>query len=432
MTTDSVGDAGRGWDLELPDFRGVSQNVMRRVRSSPVRSLPALVEVVRSVRRRPDGEHLPADDGLEAAVAWLERAQDVQPHGGIARGYSLVVHPYLEVRGWQPAYPETTGYIIPTFFRLARERDRPDLAERAVRAARWEREVQLPSGGVVAGVMGQRDAPAFFNTGQVLLGWLCAHRETGDAAFADAATAAARFLARRVRDDGSWSADDSSVAVPEARLYNARTSWALAEAGAHLEVGEFTDAAARGLRRVASSQRPNGWLPSCCLTDPDEPLLHTLAYALRGLLEGGRVLGDPSLVEAAALGSEALVEAVSDDGSMPGRFREDWSGAVDWSCLTGQAQMCNVWLRLRRITGREEWSEPVPRVLAFLAATQNRSSGNLGVRGGLAGASPVWGDYGKYEILNWATKFFVDALVRHERAGGGEEPDLPRHIETLP
>src|SRR5688572_2721233 len=27
----------------------------------------------------------------------------------------------------------------------------------------------------------------------------------------------------------------------------------------------------------------------CCLTDPFRPLLHTTAYAIRGLLEGGRV-----------------------------------------------------------------------------------------------------------------------------------------------
>jgi len=26
----------------------------------------------------------------------------------------------------------------------------------------------------------------------------------------------------------------------------------------------------------------------------------------------------------------------------------------------------------------------------------------------------VGGDYGAYEVLNWATKFFADALMRHE------------------
>jgi len=26
----------------------------------------------------------------------------------------------------------------------------------------------------------------------------------------------------------------------------------------------------------------------------------------------------------------------------------------------------------------------------------------------------VGGNYGAYEVLNWATKFFADALMRHE------------------
>jgi hypothetical protein len=29
----------------------------------------------------------------------------------------------------------------------------------------------------------------------------------------------------------------------------------------------------------------------------------------------------------------------------------------------------------------------------------------------MKGASPFDGDYGRYEILNWAAKFYVDALL---------------------
>jgi hypothetical protein len=30
------------------------------------------------------------------------------------------------------------------------------------------------------------------------------------------------------------------------------------------------------------------------------------------------------------------------------------------------------------------------------------------------------GEYGRYEILNWATKYFLDAMIRHDRIEGGE------------
>ncbi len=43
--------------------------------------------------------------------------------------------------------------------------------------------------------------------------------------------------------------------------------------------------------------------------------------------------------------------------------------------------------------------------------TQNRTSTDLGLRGGIKGSSPFDGAYGRYELLNWAAKFFIDALL---------------------
>src|SRR6266700_1001966 len=144
------------------------------------------------------------------------------------------------------------------------------------------------------------------------------------------------------------------------------------------------------------------------------PLLHTLAYAIRGFLEGGRALGDSGLVNTAERTARALAETVRADGWMPGRYCADWSPAVRWSCLTGEAQMANNWIRLAEITRDAQWLEPVFAVLRFLKRTQNRRSREPGLRGGIKGAWPVGGGYGAYEVLSWATKFFADALMRHE------------------
>jgi len=358
-----------------------------------------------------DPEHEPH---LVAAIEWLVRAQDTTPDGGVSRGFSLAWRAYFGCRGWQPPYPETTGYIIPTLYGAARRLGRADLAARAERAARWEIEIQLPTGAVRGGVIGEPESPAVFNTGQVLLGWLAAFEQTGQSGFADAARRAACYLVATLDSDGHWRRGNSQFARADSTLYNTRTAWALAEAGARLNDGGFTDAAARSLRAAAQLQAQNGWLPSCCLTDPKQPLLHTLAYAIRGLLEGGRVLGEPRLLHAAERAADALRAAVRADGWMSGRYRSDWSPAARWSCLTGQAQMANNWIRLAEITGDPKWLEPVPAVLRFLKRTQNRSSREPGLRGGIKGAWPVGGDYGAYEVLNWATKFFSDALMRHE------------------
>lgn len=390
-----------------------ASGVIRLLRAHPVLSPVAL----REARRERAGGHRVEDSNLPhltAAIEWLTRAQDATPDDGFSRGYSLNWNPYFQTRGWQQSYPETTGYIIPTLYEAARRLDRPDLADRATRAAQWSIAVQLPSGAVRGGVIGQGDSPAIFNTGQVILGWISALHETGDDTFAAAANRAAEFLTTVQCPDGFWRRANSAFADTDATEYNARVAWALAEAGTVLEVPRFRDAAARNLHAVVRAQHSNGWFGACCLTDPRRPLLHTIAYTIRGLLEGGRVLGDERLIAAAEIAAGNLVEAVAPNGWMAGRFDSDWIPAASWSCLTGQAQMVNNWIRLHEIGGDRKWLEPVQSVLRFLKSTQNRTTSNPGLRGGIKGSNPLDGGYGPFEILNWATKFFADALMRDD------------------
>jgi hypothetical protein len=51
---------------------------------------------------------------------------------------------------------------------------------------------------------------------------------------------------------------------------------------------------------------------------------------------------------------------------------------------------------------------------------------DLRLRGGLPGSWPVDGQYGYLQILNWATKFLVDALMREKRQAVGAQPEAYR------
>ena len=64
---------------------------------------------------------------LLAAARWLERAQDAVQDGGVAGRYRLDT-------GWTSSYPETTGYLIPTFLALSEE---PGSEAFRARARRW-------------------------------------------------------------------------------------------------------------------------------------------------------------------------------------------------------------------------------------------------------------------------------------------------------
>lgn len=111
------------------------------------------------------------------------------------------------------------------------------------------------------------------------------------------------------------------------------------------------------------------------------------------------------------------MEHIREDGSVPGRLDKEWQGTVSWSCLTGDAQLAGIWLRAHLKGGDPRFLESARRVLTFLKATQNCVSRNGGLRGGIKGSHPFDGDYGRFEVLNWATKFYLDALLLDEQVG---------------
>ncbi len=356
---------------------------------------------------------------LEAAMLWLCRAQDATGTGGVSRSYSLRFRRAHGRRGWLAAYPETTGYIIPTFLAYAAWARRAEYRERALRMAEWEIDVQMESGAVQGGVIGHAPTPAIFNTGQVLFGWAAAHRETGDPRFQKAASRAADFLVEAQDPDGAWRRHGSRFARAGVNVYDARTAWGLLDASRITGDPRHREGALRNLRFVLTRQRANGWFEECCLDDNRRPLLHTIAYTMEGLLEAGALAGETSLIDAARRAADALVACQRPDGSLGGRFDAEWRPAARWSCLTGDAQTSIVWLRLGELTGERRYAEAARRMNRYLMSSQDLQAADPGVRGGIKGSDPIYAEYGSHEYLNWAAKFFADALMLEARVAAG-------------
>lgn len=390
----------------------IARGVRHRVLSSPLMNRAAM----RELRCDRTGGHPVGDPGehLDAVLDWLCRAQDATPDGGVARAYGLAWNAYFDGRGWQASYPETTGYIIPTLLEAAECLDRPRLRERALRMADWEIEVQLESGAVMGGILGQQaqPTPAIFNTGQVILGWLAAHRATGEARYLDAARRAGDYLLDAQAPDGSYAKGRSEFARSDCTTYYTRVSWPLCALGIAAADARYADSGRRGIEFALTKQRANGWFEQNCLDDPQRPILHTIAYAMRGLLEAGSALDEPGWIDAAARPARALAERQRARGGLAGRYAGDWSEAADWECLTGNAQTAIVWSKLAaRSESDAGLQERARAVCRFLMSTQNRTSDDPGLRGGIKGSFPADGEYGRFELLNWAAKFFADALL---------------------
>jgi hypothetical protein len=365
----------------------------------------------KAVRRRIilDHQGLPADDPgndavIQACTDWLCAAQDNAPgqDGGVARAYDIR-------SGWQPSYPETTGYIVPTMLQLANDAGRADLQDRARRMLDWLVSIQLPMGAFQGGMISSTPVvPVVFNTGQILIG--LAAGEVVFGGYASPLRRAADWLLAMQDSDGAWRKGSSPFAAPGEKTYDTHVAWGLIEAAHATGEAKYVAAAEANVRWALQYQAGNGWLRSCCLTNPSRPLTHTLGYALRGILEVSANSRDPLMLDSARRLGLGLVSAMRADGFLPGQLHADWSPGASWSCLTGTAQVAICWLILFQRTGDRSFLDAAVRANRYLRRTV-AISGPDWLRGGVRGSFPIDGAYCHLQYPNWAAKFLIDALL---------------------
>jgi hypothetical protein len=349
------------------------------------------------------------DVHLEAAMRWLCRAQDAVGGGGVSYGFSLV-------NGWLPPYPETTGYCIPTFLGYARRSGSDEYRHRALRMAEWELGVQLPHGGIPRGPSpAHPDHPdqssVSFDTGQVIQGWCAMYELSGDDRFLHAAMAAGEHLLRTQHMDGSWRDLAPGRTAPTRFSFNARTSWALLDLSRCSGNHAFRAAAQRNIEWTLGLQAANGWFVSTGFGPDEHPLSHTVAYVIEGLLQCWTLTRDPRLLEAVQRACRPLIDLYRRDSSLPAVIGPDWQPIGRSVCVTGCAQMANVWLLLGAADGSAGTRQAGLALLDRVKTWQLLRQGDPDLEGALPGSIPIYGVYEPLRFPNWGVKFFCDAIL---------------------
>ena len=356
-----------------------------------------------SVQLRPNSVH------IAAAMSWLCAAHDGTSDGGVSARYRLD-------RGWAPSYPETTGYIIPTFFAHARRTGEEQFRARAVRMADWLLPLQLESGAFPGHDVGKTPLPIVFNTGQIMSGLLSAFRETEHHKYLRAAMRAGDWLAAIQEPNGSWL---KHTYLNRVHTYHTRVAWPLLELWVATGREPYREAAIKNLDWALGNQLPNGWFRESGFSDNEKPYLHTIAYTIRGLLAASEILrehdyrgeADLRYFNAAALAAEAVLHRFEIRRYPYAQYDSAWKSAERFSCLTGNAQIAKTWLNIYEVNRDARFLNAVLKINDFVKSTQDLVSRNPGIRGGIKGSHPIWARYIRYSYPNWAAKFFVDALV---------------------
>ena len=359
----------------------------------------------RNVRRG-----LTDEDHLRAAAQWLAAAQDSQSDGGVAGRYQLG-------RGWTSSYPETTGYIVPTFLALSRALPQAGFRQRAERAVQFLLSVQLSEGGFPGlEIADNRETPSVFNTAQILHGLTAWHRETGDEEVRIAAERAVQWLLGLQDPDGAFR---RYAYEDRASTYSAYLACRLAEWGDYAANRAALAAASRHLDWTLAHRRPNDWIALAGFDEEqqqaDEAFTHTIAYSLAGILSTAETLGRSDGITVVAAAAERLARRLELSRFLPGLVGGDWRGRSRYACLTGNCQMALIWFRLHGLSRNMRLVNAALKAIDLVKLAQPMRNPNPGLFGGIPGSDPVHGSYIEGAVPNWAAKYFIDALLEKRR-----------------
>lgn len=351
------------------------------------------------------------NDHLRATIRWLSAAHDATGKQGVSAGYDFR-------RRWLPPYPETTGYIIPTFLRYYRLTGDKDFLNRAIKMGEWEIQIQLPSGAVRGGI-GINDYPVVFNTGQVIQGWVTLYSETREDRYIQAAQRSGDWLVSIQEPDGSWI---KSTYNNRSHSYHSLVDWSLFQLAEATGEERYKEAAFKNINWILSQMDGDSWINYMGFSGEDDPLTHTIAYTIQGLLESSAFITGEKRQQVISLVQNMAEKAMhtyerdkynpyGDPMFLSATLNRKWHRTSSYSCLTGNAQLAIVWLRLYEMFDDARLLNASLKIIDQLKSVQDISTHRREIFGGVPGSYPIWGQYMKLMYPNWAAKYFADALM---------------------
>jgi hypothetical protein len=357
---------------------------------------------------------------LDAAVAFICRSIDQCGGKASAKAYQVG-------KGWLPPYRETSGYIIPTLLDLAEHLERPDLAATAERMGEWLAQVQERGGGFIEKDLRQDTRPIVFNTGQILHGFnaLILRRDRRD--LIANARRAGDFIAASADESGSFVRNEH---YDMAHAYNVRSAWALLTLGRLLDEKKYEDAALANADWTVAQQTANGFFRNNVFQPGWNANTHGIAYVLQGLIEIYCISRRETYLAAVRRTADKVVSVYGAKRRLASEIGDNWEFLSNHLCLTGYAQLAIVFFRLYGLDGDKRYLNAGLNLLDDVAATQDTTASGKPYQGGIKGSQPIYGRYAPLQYPNWATKFFIDALLAKQRALDAPSDRLPLQLSA--
>ncbi len=335
-------------------------------------------------------------ESLNANLSWLMSSFEQNKNQGSSGTRTLRGH-------WGDVYPETTGYLVPTLYRLGELLNRKDACKLALAQLEFFKSIQNEDGSFYQTV--DNDEPIIFDTAQILEGLLfIAHMSKKPNPVLKMIINAVDWLGKQLDEEGLFTRYNYVENYNPA--YYARVAWLMASA----ELIKYSKPRTKTktlMKRIVSMQNKNKTFSDWSLHPGQPANTHTIAYTLRGLMECADITHDRKVRRGVTGSARELRDQIQKSG-IAGAYDLEWNGDYDYQCATGNAQLAIFFIKLYRHSGDKSFLTTIVPLLQPLIKSQRKRFIH---KGAIPSSIPISGSYQRYKYTNWTQKFYCDALL---------------------
>ena len=278
---------------------------------------------------------------LQLSMEFLMESIDPNRNGSRAY-YSRLYNPFS---GWSLMYPETTGYIIPTFLTYGEKFKKETVIKKAIKMADWLLSIQNNDGSFPGGLFKKGlIRKSIFNSSQIIIGLVNIYNKTRDDKYLESSIKCAQWIVGNQNNDGSFSKYNYKNDYTPS--YYTRVSWPLLMVWKLNGNEKLKDAAIKTLELIYNRKLKNGFIKHSGFKMNSYAFIHTIAYVIRGFFEADQILKINKYEKIAISWADIIMKKFEINGKLPAAYYYDYRGLKKSECLTGYCQLAIIWLKI--------------------------------------------------------------------------------------
>ncbi len=327
---------------------------------------------------------------LVNCLNWIEKSFKINNNQGSSAYRSIFSN-------WAPAYPETTGYLIPSLINASEILQEDKWFALAKKQIQYFKSIQLSNGAFP--VNKNQPTPLAFDTSQILLGLLLYYKKTGDSDCIAMIQSCYSWIISTISDKGIIERYNLHNKFNPS--YYTRIAWSILFYEKEFGL-DHTNKSLNFYNHLKSFFNEGDFISSAGFYPDQSAYSHTVSYALRGLFESANILEDDSSFQIIKEELLKLKNQIEERQGFPGKFDKTRTGDFSFICSTGHLQLATLYLLIARLQSSQDYNSVIEILLGSILNKQRKYLFN---KGAIPSSIPIYGEYQRLKYTNWTQNF---------------------------